>query len=410
MRGSGLRRRRPFTGEWLIVCRREMLVKLTDRAYLLSTAISILLIIASTLGSAYLLTDRAPLRIVTADPAASELAEDVARFAADQRGGAGTRVVEATNVAKMDEAEQRLREQSADILLRTIGDPSTRTGWELVSAKSIDPDAIGLVEDVLRIREIGRLAANAHEDPGTVAQAMSVRTSSLNPSAEHGFYLWIIGLAFSVLFYFSSMTYGVQIAQSVLEEKQSRIVEIIVASIPIRQLLIGKVVGNSLIAILQMLVLTGCGFICGLFTPARQVMPAAGSAAGWFILMFFGGFIALAGIWAAAGSLCTRSEDLQYTAQPIMFVLSGVFIVGATVHGAARVVMSYVPLFSTILMPIRLMEGEVGVWELAAAFVLAIACGGVMIIVGDRIYRRALLRTDRRLGYREALASSVDVL
>ena len=134
--------------------------------------------------------------------------------------------------------------------------------------------------------------------------------------AVDGMVGYFAGLGFAVLFMMSSMIYGMQIASSVIEEKQSRIVEILVAVIPVRQLLAGKVIGNTVIAFGQMVLLLGVTLIGVSFTPVTGALPNLSSGVGWFLAFFLAGFLALACIWAA-GALGTRSEDLNQTSQPL---------------------------------------------------------------------------------------------
>ena len=100
----------------------------------------------------------------------------------------------------------------------------------------------------------------------------------------------------------------------------------------------------------------------------------------------------------------TRSEDLNQTSQPLTWLLLIAYFVGFTVSGTARVVLSYVPIISSILMPVRIVEGAADWWEPIAALLLNLAFAAVMVLLGERIYRRALLQTQGRLTYRQALS------
>ncbi len=212
-----------------------------------------------------------------------------------------------------------------------------------------------------------------------------------------------MGLVFAVLFLMSAMTYGMQIAQSVIEEKQSRIVEILVAAIPVRQLLAGKVVGNTILALAQMALLVGTGLVGASFIPRfRDFLPAMGAAVGWYLLLFVASFLALACIWAAAGAMGTRNEDLQQTSAPLIYLLMGAYMAGFMATGVWKVALSYVPIVSGILMPARIVEGTAHWWDGLAALVVNLVFAGITVVVGERIYRRALLQTQGRLSYRDA--------
>jgi ABC-2 type transport system permease protein len=129
------------------------------------------------------------------------------------------------------------------------------------------------------------LAANAEAAGTTVAVLTAggtVTRQLLQPDANEGFKL-AVGFIFSFLFYFASIMFGMSIATSVIEEKQSRVVEILASAVPLRQLLAGKVLGNVVLALGQMVLFVGVGIIgvgvhlvCGADRPGRglgRVVP-----------------------------------------------------------------------------------------------------------------------------------------
>ena len=232
----------------------------------------------------------------------------------------------------------------------------------------------------------------------------TVQTRQLEGDSDRGVLGRLIGLVFAVLFFMSALTFGMQIAQSVIEEKQSRIVEILVAAIPVRQLLAGKVAGNTVLALAQMGLMVGAGLVGASFVPMlKAYLPDLVRASGWYLVLFLASFMALACIWAAAGAMATRNEDLQQTSSPLIYLLMIAYGAGFLATGAWKVVLSYVPIISGILMPTRIIEGTAHWWDGLIALVVNIAFGAVTVLVGERIYRRALLRTQGRLSYREAL-------
>ena len=154
--------------------------------------------------------------------------------------------------------------------------------------------------------------------------------------------LMIATFAFAILFMFSAMTFGMQIAQSVVTEKESRIVEILAAAVPIRQLLIGKVVGNSLLALSQVVLIVAAALVGMSFTEYKSMIALVAPVAGWFVLFFLVGFASLACLWAAAGSMATRVQDLSQTTTPLTTIIMLVYIVGMFARGTMAEVLSYV--------------------------------------------------------------------
>jgi ABC-2 type transport system permease protein len=200
----------------------------------------------------------------------------------------------------------------------------------------------------------------------------------------------------------AALIFGMQIANSVVEEKQSRIVEIIATSIPVRHLLAGKILGNTVLAVLQILLYAGVGLIGMSFTPYGSFIPAISGPVVWFLVFFAAGFVALACLWAVAGALASRTEDLQSTTTPLTFIVMGIFFSSFLLDGTAKVVASFVPPVSAVLMPIRILEEDVPVWQPIAGLALLLLFALGTILVGERLYRRSLLQNQGRVSLKEA--------
>jgi ABC-2 type transport system permease protein len=116
------------------------------------------------------------------------------------------------------------------------------------------------------------------------------------------------------------------------------------------------------------------------------------------------GFVALAGLWAVAGSLATRQEDLGSTTLPGQMILVIPFFFSAFAGGQAKEIASFVPIASSMSMPGRMLTQDVPLWQPLLAIVILLASTVLIVRLGARIYERTLLKTGRKLGYREALA------
>lgn len=385
---------------WLTVAIREIMVKLTDRTFIIGT-LSTLLLVGIAMAAGYWFGSRPETTelVVTSQPAAEVgRALDTLAKAEDSENA-----VNVTTVADDAAALAMLNEGTADAYLAQEDSGQWVLTWQSEPSSSFESE----LTQVLTWRTIGELAAKAGTTTDQVQQQMSFRSEVLEGDAN-GMIGYFVGLAFAVLFMMSSLLYGMQIAQSVIEEKQSRIVEILVSVIPVRALLAGKVLGNTLIAFAQMALLMGLGMIGIGLTPISTLLPNLNSAIGWFLLFFLAGFLALACIWAAAGALGTRNEDLQHTSQPLTWLLMIAYFAGFMATGQLRVILSYVPIVSSILMPVRLVDGTAAWWEPWIALAINAAFAVAMILLGERIYRRALLQTQGRLSFKQALTAGLE--
>jgi ABC-2 type transport system permease protein len=234
----------------------------------------------------------------------------------------------------------------------------------------------------------------------------------------------ILATILIVLIFITLTIYGMWVATSVASEKSSRVMELLISTATPRQLLVGKVVGVGAAGLTQYLaiVLPAAGalllqdriaaFFLGAGTDAS--VPLAGPNPA--ILLAFGvlfllGFLLYAFIYAAAGSLVSRPEDIQQLALPLSFLsMAGYF---SAVFGLASIgspvvaVLSYVPFFSPFVMLARLSLGHVQPWELALSLGLLVAAIGVAMLVATRIYAAGVLLYGQRPGLRAFVRAAI---
>ncbi len=395
----------PPKNPWRIVAAREATAKLTDKNFLVSTILTLFLL-ASIFGVQAFLGTRVSTRTVAViDAAGRQIVDTTAArvIAADS-----TRKLVALPVADRAGGEQALQEGRADALLTRSVDPAD--GWQLLTLR--EPQQT-LQDELGRTVRESAVAANAAAVGTSLAALLRGSTltgSAIDQQAADSFGVArVLGLAYAVLFYVAALLFGMQIAQSVVEEKQSRIVEILATAIPLRQLLIGKVTGNTACAFGQMFLYAAVGLVGIALTEQAITMPVLLSSMGWFLAFFVTGFVALACVWAVAGALASRSEDLQSTSMPVTVVLIVAFFAGMTLDGTARSISSYVPIVSGITMPGRIAVGEVSWFEPLIALALTLVLAALTIRFGERVYRRSLLQSRGRVSLRRVWSARDEV-
>jgi ABC-2 type transport system permease protein len=197
------------------------------------------------------------------------------------------------------------------------------------------------------------------------------------------------------------------VAQGVVEEKASRVVELLLATMRPWQLLAGKILGLGLLGLAQIVLIAAIGvggaIAFDLVDIPGELVGTAVSVVVWFVL----GYAFYAAIFAVAASLVSRQEDLSTVVMPTTLVLIGAFVVGiqasADPGGALARITSYVPGLSPLVMPVRQAAGDVAAWEIALAVVLMLVAIALIVRLGGRVYAGALLRTGGKLKIREAL-------
>jgi ABC-2 type transport system permease protein len=203
--------------------------------------------------------------------------------------------------------------------------------------------------------------------------------------------------------------FGQFLAQGVVEEKASRVVELLLATLRPWQLLAGKILGLGLLGLAQIVVIAGVGVAGALafdvISLPGQLIGTVVTLVAWFVL----GYALYAAVFAAVASLVSRQEDLGTVVMPttLLLVAGLVIAIQAASNPASTLatVTSFVPGLSPLVMPVRMAAGEAAAWEVAVAVVLMLVAIALVVRLGGRIYAGALLRTGGKIKLREALAA-----
>ena len=382
---------------WLLVTRREVVSRITDKSFLIGTVLMVAMIVGF-IGFTAWQDEKTESVTLGATPDA------VAMATAIQDGASAVDDKVEVEVVELDDesaAQAALRDDEVDAWLHPGDD-----GWQLTSESSEQESLTDVAQVVVRQQVLADNASGAGTTVEALEAGSTVSTDFLRGDAERAAVAEAVGFVFVFLFYFAALVFGMQLASSVIEEKQSRIVEIIAAAIPLRHLLAGKVLGNTALAVIQLLVYVVVGLVGLTFTSYKSYVPALSGPTAWFIGFFLAGFVALACLWAVAGSLASRTEDLQATSTPLTMLMLVMFFGGLSLDGRGQVIASFIPPVSAVVMPKRILAGGVEWWEPLLALGLLAAFAAVTVWVGEKLYRRALLQTGGRVTLRQAWSAA----
>lgn len=224
--------------------------------------------------------------------------------------------------------------------------------------------------------------------------------------------------AFGVAFvlYLTIFLYGQNVLRGVIEEKQSRVAEIVVSSIPAWKLLTGKVLGVGAAGMTQLLLSLGASLaLIELRTPilARLGLPQVPfalpdisvGAALLLLLFFLLGYVFYAALFAAVGAMVSSENEAQQVALPVamLLVFTAMFIQPVLLdpESPAAITLSLIPFSAPIMMPLRLSLIPLPAWDVASSVVMMLAGCYVVIFAAARIYRTGLLMYGKRPGLRE---------
>jgi ABC-2 type transport system permease protein len=238
--------------------------------------------------------------------------------------------------------------------------------------------------------------------------AFSVSVNELSPVNAARVEQIVIGLLVAGVLYVTMVIYGQLVAAGVIEEKSNRIVEILLATVRPWQLMLGKITGIGLVALVQVVLIAGVALVLASATKLVSI-PTLGidvviSGVVWFVL----GYLMYALLYAAAGSMVSRQEDVASVALPVTLVLVAAWIIALTVAAPdpgspATSVFSFIPLFSPVIMPVRIAAGVAPFWQVAISVVLVIATIYILVAIAGRIYRNSVLRVGGRVKLSDAL-------
>jgi ABC-2 type transport system permease protein len=256
-------------------------------------------------------------------------------------------------------------------------------------------------------QQITSLGGTPAQVQAAVASAPVTVTSLQTPHTFDAQSL-VLGIIAGILIYLSLMLNGQSVAQGVVEEKSSRVVELLLATVRPWQLMTGKVMGIGIVGLIQIAVIGAAGVIAGLATGALNIsVSAATGTIIWLIVWYLLGFFAYALAFAAVGALVSRQEDVAGVVTPVlMFVIVGyvlgVSILPADPSSGLIEVLSMIPTFAPTLMPMRLAMGGVPAWEAVVAVGATLAVIPGLIWLSARIYRNAVVRSGARVKLSEA--------
>jgi ABC-2 type transport system permease protein len=388
---------------WL-TARREIRTRMAVRSYRLGTALMVVAIVALIVV----------IDVVGGGGSAQRvgLSGDAAQLAAPVRATAATlgEEVETEEVGDAGAGEAQVRDGTLDALVAPAPN-----GLRVVVDESLDDALRATLTAVAREQALDAEITTLGGDPADIDRRLAgvqLEVRALDPEAEHAGERIAIGIFVGVLVYVALLVYGQIVAQGVVEEKVSRVVELLLSTIRAWELMAGKVLGIGVVAIAQLLVLLLAGTVAGLATGVLS-LPAsvAAETVVWSVVWFLLGFFLYALLFAAAGALVSRQEEVGGVTGPLIVAIVFPYVIGASVLPADPgngfvAVLSLIPFFAPMLMPMRLAIGPVPAVELAVAIILTVVSILALVRLTGRIYANAVRRTGARIAIRDALRPS----
>ncbi|MCK6529605.1 ABC transporter permease [Myxococcota bacterium] len=420
-----------MTPIFLLVATREFRERVLSRAYLLSTLLFPVLVLASVLLPSLLIrglpseartlvvVDEAPLGVAAA------VVEALAEPGSDGADGEG-KVTATVRRAPLADVEEGLR---ADLAAERID------GYLWLPPDVADSGHVSYrARNVSNFQEMARIEAAVNDAVRQLrlasvglsrdqAEALfrrvrldAVRLGRDGQEGGGAEATFFVGFAISFALYMVIVLYGSLVMLSALEEKTSRVVEVVLSSIDASHLMAGKVLGIGAAALLQVGIWTVAGLTAlaaaAPLALALSLPPGAldalriapGSLAAMLAYMLLGFFLYAAVFAAIGASVNTQQEAQQFAMLPTMILVVPLMMapaISAAPDGALALTLSHLPFTSPLVMPARLGAADVAAWEVALSLALLVAATAGVAWLAGRIYRVGVLATGSRPGARE---------
>ncbi len=410
------------------VVRREFIERVRTKWFIISTVLGPVFLVGITVLPAVLATRGGGTRVAVVDHESGGFASRLlAQLGSDGRFSVSVVAAAAGGDATIDSLTKEVQAKRLD-------------GFVEVSPAAIESGKFEYRgRNVASIRDMAMLQTSLRQavtierltrrgiDPGVVQEAQQhidlstkriTRQGATGESGEATFFLaYIVGF----ILYMAIFLYGVNVMRSVIEEKQTRIIEVLVSSLRPFELMLGKVIGVGGVGLFQMTIwgVTAAvlvsysqalfGFLHVTPEQAAQVqMPAIGFGFVVLVLAYFLlGYLIYSALFAVVGASVNTESEAQQAQMPVTMLLVVAIVLFPMVlndpGGKMAVAMGIVPFFSPIIMPIRYTASEVPAGELAVSLGVLLVSTIVVVWVAARIYRVGILMYGKRPNVKELL-------
>lgn len=416
------------------VARREYLVRVRGRAFVITTillAVSLILVtlVPTLLQAGGVLGDAPQIALdVRADGLASDPAVSLRSALATDGGAAGEEGPSVTLADDPAAAAQAVRDGELDGLLTITRGADGDLAFEYLSddgptsvTRLLVTQAAASLAVTDRLVRAGIAPAQTGELFRTPAFTATPADADAPDEEGYGGAL-IFAYIVVILTFMAIITYGNWVAQSVAEEKSNRVMELLITAATPRQLLTGKVLGTSAAGLTQYVVVV-VAIVVGLLLngPVSEFLGVPSSTPfqlpslePWmlpaFSAFFLLGFVLYSTLYAAAGSMVSRIEDVQQAAGSLMFLsISGYLVSFAALNAPDAgwvAALSLVPFFSPYLMPTRMLLTSVPASEVLIALAILAATLVAALWLASRIYSAGVLMYGQRVGIRSVLRAT----
>jgi len=389
---------------WL-VARRELLERGRSRGFIFSVLFTTTIIIGSFVVPVLIFGDEGPTRVGVVEPAPDRLDSAITTTAA-----ALDQDIAVVRFSDRAAGETALLDDQIAALLIVPADLSTP--GELAFRESADPTIQGVVGSAVAGLRVNAALEAQGVDPTTFVEAQTPPTvRALEPPEEGADTRFLIANIGAVLILVGVFSFGFTVLTGVVEEKQSRVMEVVLSTVLPRDLLMGKVLGIGILGLVQLAVFVVAGFIAASLTQEFELPATTPGAAVQLVVWFILGYTLYSTALGVLGALASRMEEASNASTPVTIVAMlsyfvAIFAVINDPSGPVAIAASFIPFSAPMVVPMRAALGAITPIEILVAALITIAAIWVLFVVGGRVYSGAALQTAGRIRLRDAWRSA----
>ncbi|WP_338889847.1 ABC transporter permease [Rhodococcus sovatensis] len=322
----------------------------------------------------------------------------------------GDAVGNPVEVREIDDANTaRSIVESGDVAVALV--PTGSGAYTAVTESELTGALRAVVEGSVQAQATDAALTQQGVDQATLAAETAnavVTVDAIDPPDPEAGQRVALSLAAVFILYAQIIGFGMYVAMGVVEEKSSRVVELLLSTVRPLQLLWGKILGIGAVGILQLAAYgaagVGTGLATGMLTVTGTAISVFAGTLGWFVL----GFAFFAVLYAAGGSMVSRQEDVNSTTMPLLILIMAMFFAAFYSVGDPEStlsnVLSWIPPFSAVMMPLRIAAGVAPLYQIVGTALIMAATTAALAVVAAKIYQRSILRIGKTVTWKEAFA------
>lgn len=414
----------------LLIIGREYLVRVRTKSFIFVTLLMPLLLGCAVVIPNLLMLDGTDVRhivIVAADGSlANSVKSELAPFHASgeeiptQTGDGKTdrprfnvSVETAPTEALRRQLSTRVRDGSLDGFLWIDADAVTTRKGTYYSRNASDIIESSIVSRALRLALSERLLAGQGLSPAQAKEVLgqvnlnTVHIDKQGTRESNGMGAFLLPFLLLMAIYMTVLIYGLYVMRSVLEEKASRVVEVLLSSVTPMQLMAGKIIGVGAVGLTQVSIWAAAGIILGKFTNASHAVGESMKDAHLsvaviiaFLVFFILGYATYACLYAAIGAMVNSDEEAQQFQFPVTLPLILCIVLATAImrdpDTTLAFVLSMFPLTSPIIMFVRISVSTPPLWQIAYSIAISLASLYGLVWLTSRIYRVGILMYGKR--------------